>query len=78
MHSLIIKYSIALFLLITFILSTNINAQNYGKLRGFVSDSTNGEVLPYCNAYIEELDIGASTDVRGQFFISNSAFHCSF
>lgn len=58
-------------LIILFIICNNvICAQEFGKLRGFISDSTSGEVLPYANAYIEELRLGASTDIRGQFLIS--------
>lgn len=48
----------------------NTLAQQYGKLRGFVSDSTTGEVLAYGNAYIEELKIGAYTDANGAFLIN--------
>ena len=40
-----------------------------GTLRGIVVDSTNGEVLAFCNALIKELNAGASTDIRGYFRI---------
>ena len=43
--------------------------QGKGILRGLVVDSTNGEVLAYCNVLIKELNFGASTDVRGYFRI---------
>ncbi len=46
-------------------------AQEYGKLRGFVTDSTSGEALVFCNVYIEELNIGAPTNERGLFLINN-------
>lgn len=49
----------------------DLTAQDFGKLRGFVTDSTSGEVLPYANAFIEEISAGASTDIRGQFLITN-------
>jgi len=45
------------------------NYSQNGTLRGLVVDSTNGEVLAYCNVIIKELNIGASTDVRGYFRI---------
>lgn len=64
-----------LFLLYTiFVLfgfSQSVDAQNLGKLRGFVTDSTNGEALAYCNVYIKELNIGTSTDARGYYLINN-------
>ena len=44
-------------------------AQNKGTLRGIVTDSTTGEVLPFGNVLIQELNTGASTDARGYFFI---------
>ncbi len=46
-------------------------SQNTGNgiLRGQVVDSTNGEVLAYCNVLVKELNIGASTDIRGYFRI---------
>lgn len=58
------------FSIIVFILSIKIFAQNYGSLRGFVVDSTNGEALAYSNVFIKEVKIGASTDEKGFFIIS--------
>lgn len=46
------------------------NAQQFGKLRGVVTDSSNGEVLVYCNVFINEINTGASTDQRGMFIIN--------
>jgi len=43
--------------------------QQRGTLRGLVSDSTSGESLPYGNALVKELGIGASTDANGFFLI---------
>ena len=40
-----------------------------GTLRGFVVDSTNGEVLAFCNAMLKEIKRGASTDTHGYFRI---------
>ena len=45
-------------------------AQQFGKLRGVVSDSTNGEALVFCNIYLDELKTGTSTDKRGMFLIN--------
>jgi hypothetical protein len=48
----------------------SINESNEnGIIRGLVVDSTNGEVLAYCNVFIKELNIGTSTDIRGYFKI---------
>lgn len=44
-------------------------AQSKGTVRGIVTDSTSGEALAYCNIFIEELNIGTSTDSRGIFII---------
>ncbi len=46
-------------------------AQDYGKLRGFVTDSTNGEALAFGNVFIESLNKGASTNERGLYLIQN-------
>ena len=45
-------------------------AQEYGTIRGFVTDSTSGEALPFGNVVIEELNLGASTDEYGMFLIN--------
>src|SRR5690606_11982454 len=47
------------------------SAQQFGKLRGVVTDSSNGEALVYCNVYIQELKTGASTNERGLFIINS-------
>lgn len=46
-------------------------SQEVGKLRGFVTDSTNGEALAFGNVYIEDANLGASTDERGMFLINS-------
>lgn len=46
-------------------------AQGIGNVRGFVTDSTNGEALPFANAYIEELSVGNSTNANGYFIINS-------
>ncbi|HDZ58949.1 MAG TPA: carboxypeptidase-like regulatory domain-containing protein, partial [Ignavibacteriales bacterium] len=45
--------------------------QEYGKLRGFVTDSTSGEALAFGNVFIEDINKGASTNERGLFLIQN-------
>lgn len=67
------RYNTFLILLL-FICAVSIqqtSAQQFGKLRGIVTDSTNGEVLVYCNVFINELGTGASTNKRGMFLINN-------
>lgn len=58
------------FVLIYVILYSVAFSQGTGRLRGFVTDSTNGEALAYSNIFIEELKVGASTDDKGFFIIS--------
>ncbi|MGB5850474.1 MAG: TonB-dependent receptor, partial [Ignavibacteriaceae bacterium] len=45
-------------------------AQQYGTIRGFVTDSTSGEALAFGNVIIEELNLGSSTDEYGMFLIN--------
>ena len=45
-------------------------AQEYGTIRGFVTDSTSGEALAFGNVLIEDLNLGASTDQHGMFLIN--------
>lgn len=40
-----------------------------GTLRGFVADSTTGEVLVYSNIFLEGTKYGAATDIHGFFLI---------
>lgn len=61
-----------LFILLFFIfISSFSNAQSLGNLRGFVTDSTNGEALAFCNVFIKDLNTGASTNERGLFIIKS-------
>ena len=46
-------------------------AQELGKLRGFVTDSTNGEALAFGNVFIKEINQGASTNEIGMFLITS-------
>ncbi|RKY92198.1 MAG: hypothetical protein DRQ01_06610, partial [Ignavibacteriae bacterium] len=56
--------------LVIVIFSNPALGQEYGKLRGFVTDSTNGEALAFGNVLIENLNIGASTNKHGMFLIN--------
>jgi len=58
-----------IFLIVSFSSSFSI-AQDYGTIRGFVTDSTNGEALAFGNVIIEELNLGASTNEHGMFLIN--------
>lgn len=60
-----------LLVIITFSVTPSIKSQGFGKLRGFVTDSTNGEALAYGNVFIQELKTGTSTDARGYYIINN-------
>lgn len=44
-------------------------AQNYGSLRGFVTDSTNGEILAYASVFIKDTKQGSTTDIRGLYSV---------
>ena len=45
-------------------------AQEYGRLRGFLTDSTSGEALAFANVYIKDINLGASSNERGIFLIN--------
>ena len=60
-----------LLLFIIFFSSFNfLYAQEYGRLRGFLTDSTSGEALAFGNVLINDINIGASTDERGLYIIN--------
>lgn len=65
------KKEILLALIFLVFANLQVLAQNTGSVRGVVTDSTNGEILAFGNAFIEELNTGASTDVNGYFFITS-------
>ena len=52
-------------------LPKEIYSQQIGDLRGFVTDSTNGEALVFCNVFLKELGTGASTNDRGLYLIKS-------
>ncbi len=63
-------FTISIIFIIVSFSSSFLIAQEYGTLRGFVTDSTSGEALAFGNVLIEELNLGASTDERGMFLIN--------
>lgn len=70
-------------LIILIFISINFSyAQEYGRLRGFLTDSTSGEVLAFGNVYIKDVNLGTSTNERGIFLISkipaNSKYDVTF
>ena len=40
-------------------------------MRGFVTDSTNGEALVFCNVFLKEINTGASTNDRGLYLVKS-------
>lgn len=60
---------VLLFILL-FISSLLLQAQNKGIIRGFIADSTSGEILPFANVLILELNTGTATDHNGYFLIT--------
>lgn len=65
------RFKYFLLILFTFLAAENTFPQNFGKLRGIVSDSTSGEALAFCNVFIKDLNVGASTNDRGLYLINN-------
>lgn len=60
----------SLFFLIFFSFETS--GQSYGNLRGVITDSINGEVIPYANVMIKGTTIGAASNAIGYYFISSA------
>jgi len=61
--------TLTLFILLFPIFTNITKAQNTGALRGVITDSTTGEVLPFSNVLIEKLNTGTSANSQGYFFI---------
>lgn len=51
-------------------LSVSTHAQGTGSIRGFVSDSTSGEPLIFTTVAVGGIGRGASTDIKGYFYIA--------
>ncbi|MBN2570567.1 MAG: TonB-dependent receptor [Ignavibacteriales bacterium] len=62
------KFYRFIFFLIILIIFQRIGFAN-GSLRGFITDSTNGEAVVYANIYIEATQQGVATDIRGYYFL---------
>ena len=58
-----------LLVLCTVLLSGMILAQGRGTLSGFVYDKSSGEALIGVNVYVQELEIGSSSNVSGYYII---------
>lgn len=63
--------SVLLLLAAVFIVSGNTAAQGTGIVRGFVTDSTNGEALAFGNVYINGLNTGTSTNAKGYYLLTS-------
>ena len=61
-------YSILVF---SFIPSSFLSAGTTGKISGVVIDSETNEPLPGCNIILEGTDLGAASNIDGEFFILN-------
>ena len=59
-------------LLLAFFLAlcTHTHAESGGSVRGFVTDSTNGEPLIFANITVRGISRGTSTDIKGFFYIA--------
>jgi len=64
-----VKYFIMLIVLLSF--PFLLFAGTTGKVSGNVIDQSNGEPLIGCNVWIEGTDLGAATDLEGNFYILN-------
>ncbi|MBD3226393.1 MAG: TonB-dependent receptor plug domain-containing protein [Caldithrix sp.] len=53
------------------LVSTSLFAGNTGKIVGRVIDKSTGEPLPGANVIVKDTQLGASTDLNGEFFIIN-------
>ena len=42
-----------------------------GKIAGKVTDAESGEPIPWVNVFIEGTNLGAATDLNGEYFIIN-------
>lgn len=65
------SYLFILIVILTLIPIRLILPQQTGNLRGFVTDSTNGEALVFCNVFLKEINLGASTNERGMYLIKS-------
>ena len=72
MSRVIIKNCSVFLLLILFLISASqLGAATTGKISGTVKDKTTGEPLPGVNVLIEGTQLGAATDIDGDYFVIN-------
>jgi hypothetical protein len=62
---------VACFVIVLTVAPAVIYAGTTGKISGTVNDSDTNEPLPGCNIIIEGTDLGAASNVDGQFIILN-------
>lgn len=48
-----------------------VNSLSTGIVKGFVSDGSNGEKLPFANVYLKGTEIGTSTNNKGYYILQN-------
>jgi hypothetical protein len=64
-----LKYFFLLLSVLVILVIGKTNAQSYGTLRGFVTDSSNGEILAYATVYLQDTKQGSTSDTRGFYSI---------
>ena len=64
------KLSTLLMIALLFSASSFVSAQNF-KVSGVISDASNGEKLIGATVMIKDLNIGATTDINGNYVIEN-------
>jgi outer membrane receptor protein involved in Fe transport len=65
------KFTVCSFLIFLSVVPSLIYAGTTGKISGTVKDSETGEPLPGCNIMIIGTDLGAASNIDGEFFILN-------
>ena len=65
------NFRIVLFVVVGLFFVHTSNAGVTGKISGRIVDAGTGEPLPGANVTIEELKLGASTDLNGYYYIIN-------
>ncbi|MBI9072399.1 MAG: TonB-dependent receptor [Melioribacteraceae bacterium] len=63
--------ALKLYLLMILLLSSTVMAQSTGSIKGTVKDSGNDDVLIGANVFLPGASTGASTDIDGEYIISN-------
>ncbi len=69
MHSIKISSRFCLSFISAVLFSFALKAQSTGSLRGFVTDSTNGEAVIYANVVVAGTLNGAPTNTKGYYYI---------